>query len=179
MSKLQSVVDDTDIEQWYWDEVQKIDTHARQLEDMLYTRLEHMRKAPAGGYVNTELGFGPTKRNDIRRAERCLNHATILADYTERISTKSPLNGTSAPYTPLTWTGIGFGIVGAILLIVGLFVMGLSSFWVGFGLSVTGLIIMLVGVLMLASKRAVFATVAGIALGIFLIAFVILLLVVT
>jgi hypothetical protein len=154
MSKLQSVVDDTDIEQWYWDEVQKIDTHARQLEDMLYSRLEHMRKAPAGGYVNTELGFGPTKRNDIRRAERCLNHATILADYTERISAKSPLNGTSAPYTPLTWTG--------------------------FGLSVTGLIMLLIGVLIFAgSKRVVFATVAGIALGIFLIAFVILLLVVT
>jgi len=181
MSKLQTVVDDSDIEQWYWDEVKKIDVHAQQLEDMLYSRLQHMRKAPEGGsYVNQELGFGPTKRGDIRRAEKCLNHAIVLADYTERISAKSPYNGANAPYSPLTWAGVGFGIVGAILLIVGLFVMGLSSFWVGFGLSVTGLVMLLVGVLIFAgSKRAVFATVAGIALGIFLIAFIILLLVVT
>ena len=176
MSTLVTVSDDGDIEQWYWDEVQKIDRHAQQLEDMLYSRLEHMRKAPSGGYVNQELGFGPTKRGDIRKAEKCLNHATVLANYTERISAKSPNNNGGPQYSTLTWSGIVFGLVGIVLLIVGLFVMSLSSFWVGFGLSITGLVLLLIGVLIfVGSKRAVFASVAGIALGIFLIAFIILL----
>ena len=167
----------TDIEQWYWDEMGKLDDHAQQLETMLRSHIDQLRRSK-GGFLNAELGIGLPKYGEISKAARCLNHAARVAEYTQKLSTAArPANGTTG-YSNTTYAGIALGVLGLVLLIVGIFVMSLSSFWVGVGLSIAGIVLMLIGLLLfIGSKRWVFATITGIGLGIFLVAFVVLLVV--
>jgi hypothetical protein len=163
---------DYDVEKWYWDEVRKVDQHAQQLETLLFNRLQQMKRGE-----NPEVGYGIPKRGDIRKTELCLSHATQLADHTERIATKNPYTSVNK-MSNISYAGIVLGVIGFLLMLVGLFVMALSSFWVGFGLSVGGLVLLLVGTLIfVGSKRVVFATIGGVSLGVLLLAFIILLVV--
>jgi hypothetical protein len=160
-------LDYTDVEEWYHGEIRAIELHAQKVEQMLFQHVKGLRES---------VGSVLPKRGDIRKAERCLSHAVEMADLTERISARTPLTAYQDRWTATTYTGAAFAVVGGIVLVVGLILMALSSFWIGFGLSVGGLTLLLVGMLIFAgSKRVVLASVAGIALAILLVTFVVLL----
>jgi len=157
-----------DVEDWYWQEVEKIKNHAAQVENELYNHMERLRKP-----YNPEIGYNRPSVGSIRKTEKCLNHATALADYTERISARNPMSTQGRSY--LSWFGIGLAAVGLLLIVIGLFIMGLTSFWVGVGLSITGLVLLVIGALVLfESQRLVLAFITGGSCCILLILFIIL-----
>ena len=170
---MSSALPSHDVERWYWDEVQRIASHMEQVRSLLQSRVEQLRRPS-----NAELGFGMKIAGDLRKADRCLSHASRFADFTQRIAVKNPYEPVDSRWSNLSKAGAVLGIVGLVLCIVGLFVLSLSSFWVGLGLSTGGLVLLLIGgLILIESKHVIVAVAAGIALTLFFIAFVTLLVV--
>ena len=160
-----------DTAEWYHDKLLGLNASMRDIENSLHLYTESLKK-PA----NVESGIG--RRADRIKAEKCLAHATRLADAMDRISEKNPHTMRDSSGWS-TFFGLVLGGLGLLLLIIGVFVMALSSFWIGLGLSIAGLSLMLIGVLIFAaSKLAVLAVVLGLAFCMMLALFIIILFVV-